>query len=97
MFVSDKIALKGHCYPMKTVLSRIFNVSFFFVNIFIPVVVLALYCVSFGFFSYHSQLNGVNYFFVEKLGLNQVSDLPALAPFLPDVDALDEVLSSLTD
>ena len=36
-------------------------------------------------------------FFLEKLGLNQVSDLPALAPFLPDVDALDEVLSSLTD
>ena len=36
-------------------------------------------------------------FFLEKLGLNQVSDLPALAPFLPDVDALDEVLSTLTD
>jgi len=36
-------------------------------------------------------------FFLEKLGLNQVSDLPALAPFLPDVDGLDEVLSSLTE
>ena len=36
-------------------------------------------------------------FFLEKLGLNQVGDLPALAPFLPDVDGLDEVLSSLTD
>jgi len=36
-------------------------------------------------------------FFLEKLGLNNVSDLPALAPFLPDVDGLDEVLSSLTD
>jgi segregation and condensation protein B len=36
-------------------------------------------------------------FFLEKLGLNSVSDLPALAPFLPDVDGLDEVLSSLTD
>ncbi|MEI6648794.1 MAG: SMC-Scp complex subunit ScpB [Actinomycetes bacterium] len=36
-------------------------------------------------------------FFLEKLGLNQVSDLPALAPFLPDVDALDEVLATLTD
>ena len=36
-------------------------------------------------------------FFLEKLGLNNVSDLPALAPFLPDVDALDEVLSTLTD
>ena len=36
-------------------------------------------------------------FFLEKLGLNNVADLPALAPFLPDVDALDEVLSTLTD
>jgi segregation and condensation protein B len=36
-------------------------------------------------------------FFLEKLGLNQVSDLPALAPFLPDVDGLDEVLSALTE
>jgi len=36
-------------------------------------------------------------FFLEKLGLNQVSDLPALAPFLPDVDGLDEVLATLTD
>jgi len=36
-------------------------------------------------------------FFLEKLGLNQVDDLPALAPFLPDVEGLDEVLSSLTE
>ena len=36
-------------------------------------------------------------FLLEKLGLNHVSDLPALAPFLPDVDALDEALSTLTD
>ncbi|MEI6216561.1 MAG: SMC-Scp complex subunit ScpB [Actinomycetes bacterium] len=36
-------------------------------------------------------------FFLEKLGLNEVSDLPALAPFLPDVDTLDEVLATLTD
>lgn len=36
-------------------------------------------------------------FFLEKLGLNQVADLPALAPFLPDVDGLDEVLATLTD
>lgn len=36
-------------------------------------------------------------FFLEKLGLNQVTDLPALAPFLPDVDGLDEVLSTLTE
>lgn len=36
-------------------------------------------------------------FFLEKLGLNRVEDLPALAPFLPDIDGLDEVLSTLTD
>jgi segregation and condensation protein B len=36
-------------------------------------------------------------FFLEKLGLNGVTDLPALAPFLPDVDGLDEILSTLTE
>jgi segregation and condensation protein B len=36
-------------------------------------------------------------YFLEKLGLNGVTDLPALAPFLPDVDGLDEVLATLTD
>ena len=36
-------------------------------------------------------------FFLEKLGLNSISDLPALAPFLPHVDGLDEILSTLTD
>ncbi|CAB4588046.1 unannotated protein [freshwater metagenome] len=36
-------------------------------------------------------------FFLERLGLNNVNDLPALAPFLPDIDGLDEVIASLTD
>lgn len=36
-------------------------------------------------------------FFLERLGLNAVSDLPALAPFLPDIDGLDEVIASFTD
>lgn len=36
-------------------------------------------------------------FFLEKLGLASIQDLPALAPFLPDVDRLDEVLASLID
>ena len=36
-------------------------------------------------------------FFLEKIGLNSVEDLPALAPFLPDIDGLDEILSTLTD
>jgi segregation and condensation protein B len=36
-------------------------------------------------------------FFLEKLGLNATSDLPALAPFLPDIDGLDELLSNLTE
>ncbi|MFM8191811.1 MAG: SMC-Scp complex subunit ScpB [Candidatus Nanopelagicus sp.] len=36
-------------------------------------------------------------FFLEKLGLNSIADLPALAPFLPNVDGLDEILSTLTD
>ena len=36
-------------------------------------------------------------FFLEKLGLNSIADLPALAPFLPNIDGLDELLSTLTD
>jgi segregation and condensation protein B len=36
-------------------------------------------------------------FFLEKLGLNSIADLPALAPFLPNIDGLDEILSTLTD
>jgi segregation and condensation protein B len=36
-------------------------------------------------------------FFLEKLGLNSIADLPALAPFLPDIDGLDELLSTLND
>ncbi|MCX6430268.1 MAG: SMC-Scp complex subunit ScpB [Actinobacteria bacterium] len=36
-------------------------------------------------------------YFLERLGLNSIHDLPALAPYLPDLDRLDEVLSALTD
>lgn len=36
-------------------------------------------------------------YFLEKIGLNSVADLPALAPFLPDIDGLDEILSTLTE
>ena len=36
-------------------------------------------------------------YFLERIGLNRVEDLPALAPFLPDVDGLDEVIASLSE
>jgi len=36
-------------------------------------------------------------YFLERLGVNSLDDLPALAPNLPDLDRLDEVLDSLTD
>ena len=36
-------------------------------------------------------------YFLERLGINSIDDLPALAPYLPDLAALDEVLDSLTD
>ncbi len=36
-------------------------------------------------------------YFLERLGLGSVDELPALAPYLPDLDRLDEVLASLTD
>lgn len=36
-------------------------------------------------------------YFLERLALNSLDDLPALAPYLPDLDRLDEILESLTD
>jgi segregation and condensation protein B len=36
-------------------------------------------------------------YFLEKVGVNSIDDLPALAPFLPDADGLDEILSTLTE
>ncbi|CAB4881936.1 unannotated protein [freshwater metagenome] len=36
-------------------------------------------------------------YFLERLGLNRIQDLPPLAPHLPDIDGLDEILDSLTD
>ena len=42
-------------------------------------------------------LYGTTSFFLEKIGIRGIEDLPALAPFLPDIDGLDEVLATLTD
>jgi segregation and condensation protein B len=36
-------------------------------------------------------------YFLERLGLNALNDLPPLAPHLPDIDGLDEILDSLAD
>ena len=36
-------------------------------------------------------------YFLERLGLNALTDLPPLAPHLPDLDGLDEILDSLTE
>jgi segregation and condensation protein B len=36
-------------------------------------------------------------YFLERLGLNALTDLPPLAPHLPDIEGLDEILDSLTD
>ena len=36
-------------------------------------------------------------YFLERIGLSKVEDLPSLAPFLPDIDGLDEVIASLTE
>lgn len=35
-------------------------------------------------------------YFLERLGLTSLADLPELAPFLPDIDGVDEVLDSLS-
>jgi len=42
-------------------------------------------------------LYGTTSFFLEKLGIRGIEDLPALAPFLPDLDGLDELLATLID
>lgn len=36
-------------------------------------------------------------YFLERLGINSLDDLPPLAPHLPDLDGLDEILESLTE
>jgi len=36
-------------------------------------------------------------YFLERLGLNSLEELPEIAPFLPDLHSLDEVISTLTD
>ena len=36
-------------------------------------------------------------YFLERLGLNSLEDLPALAPYLPNLDVLDDILDSLTE
>ena len=36
-------------------------------------------------------------YFLERLGLNSLDDLPALAPYLPNLDRLDDILDSLTE
>lgn len=44
-----------------------------------------------------STLYSTTGYFLQRLGINSVADLPALAPFLPDIEALDEVIATLTD
>jgi segregation and condensation protein B len=44
-----------------------------------------------------STLYSTTSYFLQRLGINGVEDLPALAPFLPDLDALDDVIATLTD
>lgn len=44
-----------------------------------------------------STLYSTTSYFLQRLGINSVNDLPALAPFLPDIEALDEVIATLTD
>jgi len=44
-----------------------------------------------------STLYSTTSYFLQRLGINSIQDLPALAPFLPDLDALDEVIATLTE
>ena len=53
---------------MISMLKRFFEINYFFSNILVPVIALALYCGSFAYFSSRFLLEGVNYFFVSRLG-----------------------------
>lgn len=37
-------------------------------------------------------LYGTTPYFLQRMGLGSLDDLPALAPFLPEVDTLDELV-----
>lgn len=41
-------------------------------------------------------LYGTTTYFLERLGLTSVEELPALAPYLPEIDALDDVTSQVS-
>jgi segregation and condensation protein B len=41
-------------------------------------------------------LYGTTSYFLERLGLTSIDELPALAPFLPEVDALDDMVSGVS-
>lgn len=41
-----------------------------------------------------ANLYGTTSYFLERLGLQSLDDLPALAPYLPEVDVLDEIAES---
>ncbi len=36
-------------------------------------------------------LYGTTTYFLQRIGLRSIDELPALAPFLPEMDALDEI------
>ena len=42
-------------------------------------------------------LYGTTSYFLQRLGLNSLDDLPALAPYLPEVDVLDELAALSKD
>ena len=63
MFYVEKEAIK-----VNSMLKKKFEVNFFVSNVLVPIVALALYCGSFAYFSSHFLLEGVNYFFVSRLG-----------------------------
>jgi segregation and condensation protein B len=42
-------------------------------------------------------LYGTTSYFLERLGINSLDVLPELAPFLPDIEGLEEVISTLTE
>ena len=40
-----------------------------------------------------ATLYGTTAYFLERMGLNDLDELPPLAPYLPDANALDDIVS----
>lgn len=68
LVVRSKLKVQPKRVHMYKIVKKLFDVNFFFSNIFVPLITLVLYCASFSYFSSRFLLDGVNQLFASKLG-----------------------------